>query len=297
MDTLLREDTRRTHSRRRLVDPAATSASTGGRHVQIVLRSGDESPTLEKTSARTQAPGVGARGPQSRGAISDCSSLYKIALPLKSHQRLTIHDTATDGANWHRIRSNGISRGCMSSVGRHCDQTPCCCRPAGLLCSAPVLGAFSRRGKKRPLGVCSARRWMLPQPGSMLLRCTNYHFSLRPQIAAVSKEREVVSVYDGKTPYQLGRFTFASRGAASWPPLLCCIFVFTTEEEVSGVSLRSATTQSQSTLRLMLLSSFSAQALEASFPGTSEELGAPRVRSPDSDEACLRGAILMPWHV
>ena len=41
---------------------------------------------------------------------------------------------------------------------------------------------------------------------------------------------KLVSIYDGKTEYWLGDKKYAKRGAASWPPIDACYFVFPTRE-------------------------------------------------------------------
>jgi hypothetical protein len=43
---------------------------------------------------------------------------------------------------------------------------------------------------------------------------------------------KLLSVWDGQTAYELGRFHRAKCGASSWPPLFSCFFAFESQEEV-----------------------------------------------------------------
>ena len=53
------------------------------------------------------------------------------------------------------------------------------------------------------------------------------------QVVAV-KGPKLLSVFDGATEYQLGKWTYSRHGAASYPPVYACFYGFATPEEVSS---------------------------------------------------------------
>lgn len=53
------------------------------------------------------------------------------------------------------------------------------------------------------------------------------------QVAAAVGGR-ILSVFDGETEYELGRWTLTKHGAASWPPVHACFYCFPTIHDVSG---------------------------------------------------------------
>ena len=55
-------------------------------------------------------------------------------------------------------------------------------------------------------------------------------------LAAALPDGTITSILDGKTSFALGRWTRAKRGAASWPPLACCIRCFRSEDEACAAS-------------------------------------------------------------
>ena len=52
------------------------------------------------------------------------------------------------------------------------------------------------------------------------------------QTVAASDLGMLVSVFDGSTPYNLGRTMTAKRGLSAWAPMDACYFVYKTKEQV-----------------------------------------------------------------
>ena len=90
------------------------------------------------------------------------------------------------------------------------------------------------------------RRYELAKPSMQLLfeRKWLTTFVSEPvymyKVVATTLSGKLLSIYDGKTEYRLGRRQRARRGAASWPPITCCFFCYPSVHQAIAASLPAA---------------------------------------------------------
>lgn len=90
------------------------------------------------------------------------------------------------------------------------------------------------------------RRYELAKPSTQILFDKRWltAFVSEPiwmyKVVATTLSGKLLSIYDGKTEYRLGRRQRARRGAASWPPITCCFFCYPSVHQAIAASLPSS---------------------------------------------------------
>lgn len=89
----------------------------------------------------------------------------------------------------------------------------------------------------------------LYEPDIFLAKCWSPVELTSPVIlykVVAAKQGKLLSIFDGSTEYDLGKWKRSATGAASWPPVMDCFFCYSTPQEAAQARFPSSRKLSES---------------------------------------------------